>query len=86
MQWGDLLLELEGKLGKTQTDAEFLDSYMQRFQVIEDGEFAGKFVKAEDKRKHDENRLYLTVNVTMQSLGLEAESNSSFNQDAEAEV
>ncbi len=59
---------------------------MHRFQVIEDGEFAGKFVKAGDKRKHEENRHYLTVNVTMQSLGLEVESNSSFNQDAEAEV
>ena len=48
------------------TDAEFLDSYMHRFQVSEDGNFAWRFVKAGDKRKHEENRQYPTVKVTMQ--------------------
>ena len=50
------IFELEEKLNEKGTDAEFLDSYMHRFQVSEDGEFAGMFVKAGDKRKHQENR------------------------------
>ena len=57
--------ELEEKLNEIGTDAEFLDSYMHRFQVSEDGELAGKFVKAGDKRRHKENHQYVTVNITM---------------------
>ena len=58
--------DLEEKLNEIGTDGEFIDSYMNRFEVSEDGEFAGMFVKAGDKRKHEENRQYLTINATMQ--------------------
>ena len=58
--------ELERKLEEIRTDARFLESYMHRFQVGEDGKFAGRFAKAWDKRKHKENRQYLTVKVNMQ--------------------
>ncbi len=59
------VMELQERIDDIGTDDEFLDSYLHRFNVSEDGKFKGEFVTAGDKRKRKQNRRYVTVQVTM---------------------
>ena len=66
------VLELEQRIGKIGKAEEFLGSYIHRFQVTKEGKFTGEFVSAGDKRKRQENRRYLTVEVAMDPFSCES--------------
>ena len=55
------IMQLNEKLDEIDTDDEFLDSYVARYVISEDGDARGEFVKAGDKRKKKPNREYITV-------------------------
>ncbi len=50
------VMELQERIDDIGTDDEFLNSYLHRFNVSEDGKFKGEFVTAGDKRKRKQNR------------------------------
>ena len=55
------IMQLNEKLDEIDTDDEFLDSYVARYVISEDGDARGEFVKAGEKRKMKPNREYITV-------------------------
>jgi hypothetical protein len=55
------LREKEDEIGK----GEFLDSYVARYHITEDGVAKGQFVKAGHKKKKKQNREYVTVKFQM---------------------
>ena len=56
------LREKEDEIGK---EGEFLDSYVSRYHVTEDGVAKGQFTKAGHKKKKKQNREYVTVEFSM---------------------
>ena len=56
------LREKEDEIGK---EGEFLDSYVARYHITEDGVAKGQFVKAGHKKKKKQNREYVTVKFQM---------------------
>ncbi len=53
------VLDLQQRLEEVGSKMEFLNN------VSEDGKFSGEFIKAGDKKKRDENRQYVTTNVSL---------------------
>lgn len=56
------LREKEDEIGQ---EGEFLDSYVARYNITEQGVAKGEFVKAGHKKKKKENREYVTVEFQM---------------------
>ncbi len=65
------VLDLQQRLEEVGSEMEFLDSYLHRYNVSEDGKFSGEFIKAGDKRKRDKNRQYVTINVSLNPFSAE---------------
>lgn len=55
------ILQLREKEEEVGTDAEFLDSYVTRYHVSNEGVAKGRFVKAGDMKKKEHNREYVTI-------------------------
>ena len=66
------VLELTQRIDEIGKEDEFLGSYIERFQATEDGKLSGEFVTAGNKRKRQENRRYLTVEVAIDPFSREA--------------
>ena len=55
------VMQLNEKQDEIGTEDEFLDSYVARFVIQENGRAKGEFTKAGDKRKKRHNREYISV-------------------------
>ena len=55
------VMQLNEKLDEIGMECEFVNSYVARFVISENGLAKGEFVKAGDKRKKQSNREYISV-------------------------